>query len=462
MPCKLFAVTLFLAGLWNAAGTRAAALPPGATVLDPDIVWDVANPHSFAISTDGKRIAYISKGSLWSCQVDAGAPSKLADLPNTITAILAEPGNEIQREESAASPHNPGYRAFYGPVHLDKHYVFSLAWTPSPSQDGVVYTVRKRVREHSAVAAYHVMHASLTGVVQEIAVIEGEFGVPQEYQTSFHVTPDRKYVVASAYVPLIWDVVARRPRVTPYDCLIPSSTSGRFLGVEIDTRQLMLVDEDFRIVKRFEVYFDQRRRCELVWSPSERYAVCLSQLDYPSDKTEGFRFDLQTGLKTQLRTGVIRDQFYFTCDGGELVRLGITGIPPNGFGDGSYGAYISILANEGDREREVIRFHGPPRRVQHLRDARSYPPILVTADGSLFAIALPRPDKQAAGFHYHLVDRDDQVTPFVPVSDVSYITPYYPIAFADGGRRLIARSGSTLFSLPVSDIIENDEARDDQ
>src|SRR3990172_2302897 len=137
MSRKLAAVALFLAGLLSATGIQADTLPPGATVLDPDIVWDIANPHSFAISPDGKQIAYISKGSLWSCRVDAGPPSKLADLPNTITAILAEPGNEKQREESAGSPHNPGYRAFYGPVHLDKHFIFGLAWTPN--QDGAVY-----------------------------------------------------------------------------------------------------------------------------------------------------------------------------------------------------------------------------------------------------------------------------------------------------------------------------------
>jgi hypothetical protein len=460
MLCKRAHVTLLVAGLWNVACAQVAALPPGATVLDADIVWDVANPHSFAISPDGKLIAYISKGSLWSCHVDAGPPSKLADLPNTITAILAEPGNEKQREESAGSPHTPGYLAFYGPVHLDKHYVFGLAWTPS--QSGVVYAVRQRVRDNSMVATHHVMHASLSGNVEEIADIEGEFGVPDEYRTSFHVTPNRKYIVASAYVPLIWDVLAGRPRVTPYDRLLPSSTSERYLGVEIDTRQLVRADKDFRIVRRFDVYLDQHRMCELIWSPDERYAVCLSHLEHPSDKTEGFRIDLQTGTKTELGSGVIRDRFYFTGNGGELVRLGVTGIPPHGFGDGSYGAYISILANDADRERELIQFHGPPRRPRNSRGARAYPPILGTADGSRFAIALPRPDNQPAGFHYHFVDRDGSAKPFVPVSDVSYITPYYPIAFADGGRCLIARSGSTLFSLSVSRVIDEVEAHDDK
>ena len=52
--------------LLAASCATAADLPPEATVLDPDIIWDVANPQSFAISPDGKLIAYISKGAVWS------------------------------------------------------------------------------------------------------------------------------------------------------------------------------------------------------------------------------------------------------------------------------------------------------------------------------------------------------------------------------------------------------------
>jgi hypothetical protein len=61
-----------------------------------------------------------------------------------------------------------------------------------------------------------------------------------------------------------------------------------------------------------------------------------------------------------------------------------------------------------------------------------------------------------------LVDLKGDAKPFAPVSDASYITPYYPIAFAEGGRRLIARSGSSLFSLPVSAVAEGEEAKDDK
>jgi len=44
-------------------------LPPKATLLDPDMVWDKLKPDSFAISPDGQWIAYISKGAIWHNEV---------------------------------------------------------------------------------------------------------------------------------------------------------------------------------------------------------------------------------------------------------------------------------------------------------------------------------------------------------------------------------------------------------
>lgn len=458
MSSALFAAVIVIASASPAMCAERAGLPPGAAVLDRDIVWDVGNPGSFAVSPDGMRIAYISKGAIWSCRVDAGPPSKLAELPNTITAILAQPGNEARLAISARSPQGGGYHFFTGPVHLDKDYVFSLAWTPR--QDGVIYTVRKRIREHSAVAAYHVRCASLAGDVEEIAVIEGEFGVPDEYELTFAVTPDRKYVVVSGHAPLIWDIGSDRPRVTPFDRLIPSSSGRHFLGVEIDTRQLVVTDGEFRIVRRVDAFLPARRMCDLIWSPDERYAICLSRFEYPSHKIEGFRIDLQAETKTPLRTGIYRDRFSFTGNGGEVVRLGNTGTEPYGFGDGNYGAYISTLASDSDREDEICRFAGPPRKPREGHGIQSYPPILGNRDGSMFAIALPRSQDEPAGIHYHFVDREGKAVPFLPKTNDNYITPYYPIAFADGDRRLICRWGSTLFSMPAPVVGKDGEVRE--
>ncbi|BBO32309.1 hypothetical protein [Lacipirellula parvula] len=455
---RLVAISLLGAGLWSAACVQAADLPPDATVLDPDIVWDVANPHSFAISPDGKQIAYISKGAIWVCPVDAGPPSKLAELPNTITAILAEPGNQEQRENAAASPQNLGFRAFYGPVHLDKHYVFSLAWTPD--QRGVVYAVRKRVRENSPVAAYHVMHAPLGGAVETVAIIEGEFGVPDEYTTSFHVTPDRKFVIASAYVPLIWDVVRAHPQTTPYDLLVPSSTSGRFLGVEIDTRQLVLVDEQFHVIKRFDVSFLGERRVDLTWSQNERFAICRMRNEYPSYGAVAFRIDLETGQKSPEVKCNVSDRFLFINQEGKLLHLRIANSGVYGYFNGEAGTRVTVVDPDGTA-RNLFTTKGF-RKPEKGQRGTVFPPMVAAPDGSHIAFAQPRPEGQLPGAQYHLIDLDGRTTPLAPVSDDRYITPYYPIAFADGDGRLIARLGSTLFSLPTDAVAKDEETNYDE
>jgi len=48
------------------------------------------------------------------------------------------------------------------------------------------------------------------------------------------------------------------------------------------------------------------------------------------------------------------------------------------------------------------------------------------------------------------------------MTDKRYVTPYYPLAFADGGRLLVARWRSNLFTLPISNSVESAEARDDE
>ena len=71
-----------------------AELPKDAVVLDSDLVWDPVSVESAAVSPDGQLIAYVSKGAIWSCKVTAGPPTKLADLPDTITAFLSMPEHQ--------------------------------------------------------------------------------------------------------------------------------------------------------------------------------------------------------------------------------------------------------------------------------------------------------------------------------------------------------------------------------
>jgi hypothetical protein len=449
-------VVLLLMSFANGVVAQSDELPPGATVLDSDLIWDVVDPYCFAMSRDDKKIAYISRGAIWVCNVDAGPPTKLAELPYTITAILADPANNKERQEAAASPRNSHHNYFLGPPHRDRHYVFGLVWTPD--QKGIVYTMRRRLRDDSPVSTYYVMYASLSGEVDQIVAIEGNFGTPSEYTTKIHVTKDRKFVIASSYHPLIWDVEEDKPRATPYDLLVPSSTSGRFLGIEIDTRQLVLVDEQFQIAKRYEVTFPVDKAVDLTWSDNERFAVCRIRDDYGSYKATAFRIDLETGKQVGLSKANMQDDFVFTGKEGELLHLRIAAANVWGFTDGELGTCVTTVDKDGSKKDIFIT-----KQIRKSRTGRSYtfPPLIATDDGSHIAVPIPRPEDQAAGAHYHLVDREGKAKPFVPTGDDNYLTPYYPITFADGGKRLIARLGSSLFSIPVSKVADDCEASDE-
>ena len=116
----------------QSADKPASDLPANATLLDPDIVWDVANAQGSAVSPDGKQFAYISRGGIWVCDIAAGPSKKLADVPNTITEILARPENKTQRDIEASMPQIPNHDhyPFTGPVYLDQRTSSALPGPP--------------------------------------------------------------------------------------------------------------------------------------------------------------------------------------------------------------------------------------------------------------------------------------------------------------------------------------------
>lgn len=432
-------------------------LPKDAVVLDSDLVWDPISVESAAVSPDGQLIAYVSKGSIWLCKVTAGPPTKLADLPDTITAFLSRPEHQLAREKFANVTPDSNYR----PIPEFRSQIvqlFSLAWTPS--QDGVVYTLPQKQAEKTRQGAYRVMHTTLAGVSTEIALVKASLTVTPDSYTSFRVTPDRKHVVISCYgIPLIWDIASNEPQATCYDYMLPSSSSGRFLAVEIDTRQLVVVDENLKVSKRIDVVFDQDRRCDLFWSPDERFAIgrrFRGGMEPISDNCTAFRIDLETGDRRELKKSVRRDRFLFTGNGGEVVRLGMAGLPPLGYGDGTYGAYLEITPEGNGPEREIIRFSNPAGQ-SNLWHKQFYPPILATSNASLFLMALPGEDNNVPGFHLHLIDRSGRKWKLPPEDPTQFISPWQPVAFADKDRVIIARTATQLFSFPVKSVQASNE-----
>jgi hypothetical protein len=222
---------------------------------------------------------------------------------------------------------------------------------------------------------------------------------------------------------------------------------------------LVLVDDGFGIVKRFDVAFPAERTVDLTWSADERFVVCRVLEQYESVNGTAVRIYLATGQETPLGKCSNRDQFVFMGKGGELVHVRVGAALVWGFFDGELGTRVSVI--EADGTKRKVFGTKRIRKPEKGQVGTVFPPMIAAPDGSYIAAAVPRPESQAPGAHYHLVDLKGDAKPFAPVSDASYITPYYPIAFAEGGGRMIARSGSTLFSLPVSAVAETEEAKDD-
>ena len=208
-------------------------LPAGATLLDPDMVWDRQSPDSLALSPDEQWIAYVSQGAIWLCRVTGGPPTKLIDLPNTVTECQSRPSYRRKRVffnqlDSGVDPNS-----YYGHFAKGPGRVVALKWTPS--QDGVFYTLENKKKKRFYTRTYRIMHVSTKGIATKLATIVRDSLDKPEHLWRFDVSHDRSKVVASGYRPIIWDTATDKPLVTPFDYLIPSSTSGRFLGIEIDT-----------------------------------------------------------------------------------------------------------------------------------------------------------------------------------------------------------------------------------
>lgn len=437
-----------LALIVTASAVVAIAAPPNATVLDPDIIWDAGNPQSYALSPDGEQIAYISRGVIWRCSVDAGPPIKLADIPDTLTDFIQLPKYAAAKNTVGNLAQVVRFSDFQAlqPKLLDVH---SLRWTPS--QDGVVFALRRRWQSSGLPAVQRVLHASLDGEVTEISLITRQRGDEPHQFDNFHVSDDRRWVVGSTEygTPLIWDARNSRSRVTPFDVLLPSSTSERYLGIEIDSRQLVLTDGNFEVIKRYDVDFKPDRACDLTWAPNEKYAVCRRKGQY-SDKWIALRVNLETGEQRQLNGDQWTDRFEFTGNGGELIQYGIKGVRYDHL-DKMAGGYLMIIPDGEEAPQKLAVFERQPNHtgLVKLADRPYYPPVLHDASFTKFAMALPRQSRDKPGFLYHLINREGNRWPAAADDESQYLAPGQFLALANGGRTIVARNDSQLFSMPV-------------
>lgn len=436
--------------------TDAPDLPAGATLLDPDMVWDMSEPDSFAISPDGQSIVYISRGALRICSVAAGPATKLAALPNTATEYLSTPHYRKQRTNFNKHDSMISSATYFNHRNRKLESVVELKW--SFSQDGVFYTLGSIQQARPWTRTYRVMHASNEGMLTPVTTISRtSYDQPHDFWR-FDVRRDRKMVVASGYTPLIWNASTGKPQATCFDYLLPATKSGRFIGIEIDTRQLVVTDENLNIESRLDVTFNPRQFCQMIWSQDERFAICANRLEDAHENKNrwvGFRINLETGEQRPLEDGrfstrnsseeYIADQFVFTGQGGEVVRASSTG---RGFFDGINNYLTTIPAGDGPVV-DLYRFQKRPWPREKYRTRKPYPAVRFSKDGLLIAIALPR-EGQKLGYRYWIMDRNGNRWSCGPDDPSLFVSPYHVIALADNGRQVIACDGVQLFSVPVA------------
>jgi hypothetical protein len=429
-----------------------ALLPAGPTLLDPDVVWDTVNGESWALSPDRSKVAYISMGSLWICNVASGPPTKIADLPNTATMYMALPEYAFARTSFRKIRERIGNGSYNRTIGQEEVSVLSLAWTPS--QSGLVYGLRKRYQNNRETAVHRVMFASTSGEVKTLATIQRDRWARPHTFSGFHVAPDQRMILAMVgNNPLVWDVAKSSPRVTPYDCLLPSATSNRYLGIEVDSRQLVIVNDEFDVEQRFDETLREGRQCDLLWSADEHFAVCRVKDEYSSSKWEGFRLNLVTGETRRLSGDFFADQFWFTGQGGELARAGILGVRHE-YVDGMAGGILEIIPDGDGPPKKLVdfRFDASNPSLPPMPDRPNYPLPVADTHWERFIVALPRKERPQIGFFQFLIDRSGRKLPFPAGDSREFIAPFVVLAFVDQDRRILARTETQLFSFPVDAI----------
>jgi len=440
---------VILACITQLASADIANLPSDARVLDPDVIFH-GWPYP-TISPDGQWVAYISKGFVCVCNIQEPRPRQLFEVPGTWTHVLALPDNAHAGGDSGALARGLSRDNYNKLLAQITHTVFGLQWTVE--QDGLAFGVQTFDRGAEKVIS-DFWHVSLGGAVTSVAHVEEPFNSDRT-GNRFFLARGRNYVVIPGFRrPLIWNLTTNKPRATCFLHLTPSPSSGRWIGIEKDTRQLVITDENFQIVKRFnETRAARSFGFELDWSPDEHFIIWRNQIGFDHfSNWEGFWMNLDTGEKRKLEGRFMNERFGFTGRGGEFWRCGVTGAKTNWY-DAVVGAHLTIIPEGEEPPHDVWRIVVDPKNPKtRLADHRLFPPLRPNGGCNLFAIGLPRPTSEPTGWIWHLIDRDGNTWRFPGEDNGKFISPFEVVSFAGGSKTIIAHDEKRLFSLPVSAI----------
>jgi hypothetical protein len=448
-------IALVVIGAYIPSGVVAAEreVPVAVKVLDPDIML-YGRPYP-KISPDRKWVAYISKGFVCVCNVGQPNPRQLCEVPGTWTHFLARPENAHAGGDFGKLARGLDRDASDALLKNITSTVYGLQWTDD--SQGVTYClVSYDVTNKKSLS--DIRYAPLKGKVVNLANIEKGFA-ELPVGNDLWITHDRKFLVTQGYKKaLIWALAANSPRATPFLNLTPSSMSGRWIGIEKDTRQLVITDENFNVVKRSDEFRPARSfGSKLDWSLDERFVILRNQIgfDYYSN-WEGFWMNLDTGEKRELKGRFMDEQIAFTGRGGEFFRCGQDGVQAKWSGDQITGAHLTVVPGDAKSPpRDLWRIAVDPKDFKRIPmlNQPGYPSVHLSPDGNLFAVRIPQPPAGSPGLIWTLVDRDGHQWRCPGKENKNNISPYNVVGFAGAGRSIVAYDEKQLFAVPVVSIM---------
>lgn len=446
-PSVLCGFLVVLSVVMLAPVARGGPLPPEATLLVADLLitpWYTPQP---VISPDGKKIAYCSAGSLFVCDVAGGPPRELVRIPNTMSAILAEPeyvhcrGDEQRQSQLISS------KDFRKKVFGRMREFREFKWTRTG--DGILYAIDSPRVRHGARPKCTVQYVSESGTTSEL--VEVPFG--QAGLRGCDLVGVEEFLLLDyGSREVFYDQSAERFREPVLAHSVVSSDGRRVLGIEVRSKRLVLVDEHLRVVRRFAQRLpDSSHGLALLWSPDEKFILWRNRIGYDHfSNWVGFRMNLETGETRELSGRFFDQRFAFTGRGGELIRWGQTGVETTGY-DAVIGAHLTIIPDRPGPVDDVWRIvvRNRDELPGSLTNRPGNPPLFVGPQGSFFALGIPRPRGQTSGWVWHLITRDGRTWRLPGEDSGAFVSPYKVVGFADGGCLIIARDETRIFAIPV-------------
>lgn len=445
LPCLCI---LALVGCAALPAYAADLMPASAKVLDDDmLLWIRPAP---LISPDGEWVAYVSRGFVCVCNLEEAKPRRLYEVPGSITHLMAQPEH---------APPDGDFNKVSSQLHkLATANLECLRWTHDSTAVAVSIVSHVEAEKKSMT---RVVYIPIDGEPTNLAEVERSYGYNDYFTPNFHLSRDHRYVVFDRHKrPLIWDTKSNKPRATGFLKLAPSSTSDRWIGIEKDTRQLVITDGEFKIVRRFEEYLPVRsQKLELIWSPDERYVIWKNQVGFDHySNWEGFRLDLKTNKRRILTGSYMAEVVEFTGRGGEFIRCGTEGVQMGWSGLANRHSYLMVVPQGDGYPIHLYSINADPNNSDSRRYLFASPnPLRSSPDFQRFLLANGRPEGPY-GCLWQLVDRKRNRWRLSNGDNDQYESPFSVAGFAEGGKSIVGYDRNRIFVFPTSSVYQNIKA----